>query len=523
MREQLDKFASIFPWLGLILIVAGLVAWFVTRTFDLLPNLLIIAGILLLALFAVLRPYQIRELFGARKTKYGVSALLATLFVAGIGIILYWLAYQNSDWRVDLTETNEFTPLPETIELLENLDEPVKAIGFYTAQNSFQQTQADSFLKNLTSASSKFSYEFKDPELFPLEAEKYDLNFDGTLVFVKGDDSSKATAVSDREIHTALVKVVNPVAKKLYLLSGHGGFDKEAFDEFGIATAISFVEDQGFEVENLNLFSAGEVPADATVVALINQEVPMSAEEVSALQSYLQSGGTMYIARDALAIDETGQAPAETDGIAGMLQTDWGVTIRNDIIIDPAMAQAGLPIGFTFVGLEYGNSPIIDDDLKNIGVLFNVSRSILHEAVPNVVATDLILTSDQAWGESDIGLLAAEGAVNPDPEDAQGSLSVIASLENTETGGRLVVTGDSDYITNQAISSGGNIFLFANALNWLADDEISIELTARDQISRQIIVQETQMRFLRIISIWLGPVIMLIAGIFTWNSRRNRQ
>ncbi|MCK5920596.1 MAG: GldG family protein, partial [Methylococcales bacterium] len=332
MKEQLNKLASSFPYLGLILILAGLVTWMITRIFDLIPNALVIAGVILLGLFVYLRPHDVRNLLGRRSARYGTSSLLSTLFLLTIGIILYWLAYQNPDWRVDLTETSDFTALPETVELLENLESPIHVIGFYTAQSARQQAQAESSLENLAAVSNNFSYEFKDPELFPLEAEQYDLNFDGTLIFTKGDGVgftfSKASTGSDRDIHTALIKVVNPVTKKLYLLTGHGEFDKDSFEEFGLATAIAFIEDSGFTVENLNLFSAGAIPDDATVVAIINQEAPLTPEEVAALQAYLQAGGSAFITRDAIVTE--GNARAEADGLNDMLLTDWGATIRND-------------------------------------------------------------------------------------------------------------------------------------------------------------------------------------------------
>jgi ABC-type uncharacterized transport system involved in gliding motility auxiliary subunit len=525
MKEQLNKLAPSFPYLGLVLIVAGLITWMITRTFDLVPNVLVIAGIILLSLFAFLRPHDVRTLFGTRSARYGTSALLSTLFLLAIGVILYWLAFQNDDWRIDVTEGDEFTPLAETVELLENLDEPVKVIGFYTAQSAFQQSQAESVLENLEAVSSNFSYEFRDPELFPLEAERYELNFDGTLVFTKGEGDnfafSKAGSSSDRDIHTALVKVVNPVSKKLYLITGHGEFDKDSFEEFGLATAIAFVQDLGFTVENLNLFTAGAVPDDATAIAIINQEAPLTAEEVTAIQTYLAGGGSAFIARDAIVSE--GNARAEADGLNAMLLADWGVTVRNDIIIDPAMAQAGLPLGFTFIGTDYGNSPIINDDLANLGVLFDLSRSINIEPNGSIAAVELVLTSPEAWGESNIELLATQNAVNPDPEDAQGNLAVGVSLEHFETGGRLVVFGDAGFVTNGGIAFGGNGNLFANALNWLADDEIAIDLVAREQIQRQVIVPETQLRLLRLLSVWLGPGLMIAVGMLVWRSRRNRR
>ena len=525
LRERLESYANFFPWIGLILLIAGLVVWLITRSFDLVPNILVLLGLALLAAFVVLRPYEVKSLLGAPKAQYGTSAVLSTLFLAVIAGLLYWLALQNGDWRLDVTETGEFTPLPETIELLGNLEAPIHIIGFYSAQRGLQQVQAESLLQNLTAVSDDLTYEFKDPELFPLEAERYELNFDGTLVFTQGSGDnlifSKAVAATDREIHIALQKVVNPVDKKLYTLTGHGELDPDSFDDLGMATGISYLEDLGFEVEPLSLFTAGEVPEDATVVALINQEAPMTPEEVSALRQYWQTGGAVFIARDA--IDSEGKSRAEADDLAAALQEDWGVQILNDIIIDPAMAQAGLPLGFTFLGSTFGNHPIVSDDLQNIGVVFDLARSIQwQETVDDITRVNLVSTSDQAWGESNIELLATEGAVNPDPEDAQGEIPVGTALENNTTGAQLVVFGDTGFIANVGIGSGANGLLFGNAMNWLADDEIAIDLSARDQIDRTVVVPETQLRLLRTISIWLGPVLMLMAGLFIRQSRRNR-
>jgi hypothetical protein len=102
------------PWLGIALILVGGVITTITRQFELLNNLLMGAGAVLLLLFALVRPDSVREFVGGRRAKYGASTLLSILFFAAIAIMLYWLAYQNDDWRIDVTETGEFTPPEET-------------------------------------------------------------------------------------------------------------------------------------------------------------------------------------------------------------------------------------------------------------------------------------------------------------------------------------------------------------------------------------------------------------------------
>ncbi|MFW6184470.1 MAG: hypothetical protein ACOC8X_11790, partial [Chloroflexota bacterium] len=132
MQAFLDRNASLLPWLGLTLIAAGAIVTVITRRFELTNNLLLGAGAVLLLLFAVARPDNVREFIAGRQARYGASTVLSVLFFASIAVLLYWLAYQNDSWRLDITETGEFSPPQETVQLLQDLEQPIHAIGFYT-------------------------------------------------------------------------------------------------------------------------------------------------------------------------------------------------------------------------------------------------------------------------------------------------------------------------------------------------------------------------------------------------------
>jgi ABC-type uncharacterized transport system involved in gliding motility auxiliary subunit len=281
------------------------------------------------------------------------------------------------------------------------------------------------------------------------------------------------------------------------------------------------MEESGFTVESLNLFVSGEVPADASAVFLIDQQAPLAAEEVEALASYVAGGGSLFIARDA--VDTEGRAAAETDDLLPWLQESWGITLRNDLIIDASLAQAGQTIGLTFVGAQYGNSPITQG-LDQFGTIFNVARSITTELPENITAVNLITTSDLAWGETNFERMATTGEVAPDEsEDATGSLTVALSAQNTASGARLVVFGDTDFLANSFIQQGGNSFLFENAANWLVNDVVSIELSARESLPRQVTITQSQLSLLQLVSICFAPGLLALVGIAIWYSRRQRQ
>jgi ABC-type uncharacterized transport system involved in gliding motility auxiliary subunit len=523
MRQNLYQYAPAFPWAGLLLLAAGFVVYLITRRLEPATNLLLGGGALLLLLFAVIRPDDVRLLLNQRQTRYGSSTLLSILFFTAIMVLLYWIAYQNSQWRWDATETGEFTPLPETISVLRDLDEPVHVIAFYPPSMGFQEQRARTLLDSLAAVSNRFTYEFVDPELDPLRAQQYELNFPGTLVFTKGNDFAKANSLTDQEIHTALIKVINPVAKTAYFLTGHGELDINDFDVMGLNTAVRLIRDLGFTMEELNLFIQGSVPADATVLVIIAPRSPFSPGEVRAIGDYLNRGGALFLARGSTIVDNQPLLSDEQNGLYAMLQDEWGIQLRQDVVIDQDFAQAGQRLDIAFLGADYGFSPIVTEDLRRYGTRFAFVRSIAFEPADNVTQTELVRTSGAAWGETDLALFLEQGYAEPDPEDAIGPLTIGLSAENFATEARIVIFGDNTFMTNQGILANGNSFLFTNAMNWLAEDEVAIDLTPRATVDRQIVIQQTQLNFLLLVSSCLGPLLALVAGTAVWYSRRQNR
>lgn len=524
MNDTYRRLVPFLPWGGFFLLAAGAIITLITRRFELVNNLLLGGGALLLLFYAASQPQALRAFFQSRYARYGSSTLLSILFFTAIAVLLYWLAYQNDDWRVDMTSGALFTAPPETVELLQALDEPVHVIAFYSVSLAGQQEEARSRLDNLAAASDNLTYEFVDPQVNPLLAQQYEINFDGTLVFVRnrGEEDetfSRANTLSDQDIHSALLQVANPVDKKLYVLTGHGEAAIDDFGAEGLGSAVGLLEDQGFEVETLNLFTAGDVPDDATVVAIVGPRAPLEDAEVEAIAAYLEEGGGVFLARDL--IDLQGRLLGGDDVLDSYLEESWGLVLREDIVIDPEMARAGQTSGLDFLGASYGSSPIITADVRSFGSRFSVARSISTTTSSGVVHTSLVQTTDGAWGETNLELLIETFAAEPGDEDAQGVLTIGVAAEKLDSDSRLVVFGDADFVNNANLLTSGNDLLFINSLNWLADDETTIELAPRTIIDRQVNIPEQQLRLLRVVSTWFGPVLMGLLGLFVWSRRRS--
>ena len=127
-------------------------------------------------------------------------------------------------------------------------------------------------------------------------------------------------------------------------------------------------------------------------------------------------------------------------------------------------------------------------------------------------------TSQGAWGETNFDVEPAR-----DGDDSSGPLALAVSVENPESGGRLVVVGDADFARNEIIYLGGNNLLFSNILNWLAGDETTLELTPRETIARQVAIPQQQLNLVQAVSCLVGPALMALIGLLVWYNRRQNR
>jgi ABC-type uncharacterized transport system involved in gliding motility auxiliary subunit len=86
--------------------------------------------------------------------------------------------------------------------------------------------------------------------------------------------------------------------------------------------------------------------------------------------------------------------------------------------------------------------------------------------------------------------------------------------------GRFVVTGTSEFIANRSMRILGNSDLFLNMINWLSSDEDLISIRPKDPEDRRIQLTQGQMRLVRMVSQFVIPLGIILAGVLVWWRRR---
>jgi ABC-type uncharacterized transport system involved in gliding motility auxiliary subunit len=514
MNTEWRKYAPICLIVSLAALVFSAGYYFVVRKFDIPLQVGLTIIIIGIALFAVLDPERVRAFFTGRQVKYGSNSVIFTIAVLGILVVVNFLGYKYST-KWDLTEDKDNTLAPETIQALKTLPGKVSAIAFFSPQTP--RTQADGLLSNLKANSSgNFDYKFVDPVADPITANQYKITTDGTIVLTLNNQTEQVKLVSEEEVVTSIIKLINPTQHAVYFLTGHGEHDPMATDDASFGQVKTVLESKNYLVNTLNLIANPSIPTNAEEIIIAGPQKPLSADEVKLLKQFVDGGKSIIVLEDPTILTQFGTDP---DPLAVYLQTDWGIDLSNDFVVDPNSQTPSQA-----VANEYGDHPIVKK-LAGMITIFPSSRSVVAAQTPpqNVTLTSLVLTAQTAWGEMDLAGLQ-QNKVNYDAGiDVAGPVPLAVAGSNSATNGRVVVIGNSNFAITKNYSAYGNGDFMINSIDWAAQQDKLISLTPK-KVTQRILVppQNIVMNLLVLGSIFLMPGLILIAGIVVWVQRKKR-
>jgi ABC-type uncharacterized transport system involved in gliding motility auxiliary subunit len=241
--------------------------------------------------------------------------------------------------------------------------------------------------------------------------------------------------------------------------------------------------------------------------------------EVNAIRTYVENGGrAMFLLDPPLQMGP--HTIAGNDALTSLLQ-NWGVTVDKDLVLDlnPIGRLMGLGAQVPLV-TSYSSQPIVAD-MKGTATGFPMSRSLTLGSSPKTSAQQLFESSDSSFATMN---LSSPKVSVKDPNNKRGPLVLAAAgtyaTDKPNVQGRFVVVGSSIWATNSFIQFNGNSDLAANAINWLCSDEDLISIRPKPPAVQHITMTDAQMTMVRVVSQFVLPLIVILAGIFIWWRRR---
>jgi len=530
-----------FGPLGVIVLVFGLLAGLLSGDWSSVYVLAhLILGAMMLALYLFTHVDSLKETVGGRQAKYGTNAIVYTLLTLAVIVAVNYVAAQRS-WRWDFTEQGIFSLAPQTTQLFDGLEVDVVARGFY---RDGEEGVTRDLLEGIAAISPRFSYEFIDPDKSPELAQRYEISQYGTLHITAGDQTATITENDEAGITNTLIRLTSARRKVAYYISGHDELDPDdstAPRGFGLAKAA--LDNEGYDFEPLVLASVPDVPADADILIAAGAERPFLEREVEVLGRYLRRGGKAIVLID----------PQRGDELRPLL-AERGVTLGDDVIIEEFVQLfSGATLGVEPVVGDYGTHEITSDFRER--TIYQLARSVAAtpDAPEGIVVDELALTSSSSWAETDLERLFGSGEVERNDEQG-GPLAVgvaatatgealdwtpaaIASARDGEVTasntddtstdeapsdlqGRLVVFGDSEWVSNRYINNFFNQDLFLNAISWLGGEEQLISIRPRQTRASSVMLTANESQAVFYIAVLLLPELILFCGMLVWLKRR---
>jgi hypothetical protein len=472
--------------------------------------------------------------------------LQAILFLTFIGGLNY-LAGAHA-WRFDLTRYRRFSLSPETLSYLGELSRPVHVV--ITSDEKSDNPEVDGLLREYVNATEgnvggQVTVENVDIYQDRRKTEKYGVDRAGVILLLCGDkqraltvddlyqveDKVRRSFIGEQAVTAAILDVSNPDRKKIYFLVGHAELRPDDVDP---VRGLSMVREQlrlrNYDVDTLDLAAFKRVPSDAALLVSVAPVDSYSPFEQELLRQYLGvSAGRLILFL----------APNTNPGLKDLLIDDWGILVDDDVIFD--LGSDNISEDGDLVIRAFAQHPITQilvdyKEALRIGLARSVRPLPGRPAGAGLTVVTLAATSKTAWGELDYAQRGVQaytpgvdlkGLPRMDPPDRLGiavaseRVAVRGNLPFSVAGGRLVVVGTGDMISNARIANAGSEGLFLGAVNWTIGRDAALNVPARPIDRFQLSLSAGELTRLRYTLLLVLPGIAALLGITVYWARRN--
>lgn len=462
------------------------------------------------------------------------SALAVIVLVVVILVNLVINAVPTKYTEFDISTGQMFTLSETTVSMMKSLDKDVTA--YFLAETGNEDTNISRILDRYAGESSHFTWQQRDPALYPTFADQYDAGDASTnsVIIVCGDnhtvvdysdmyDYSYSSNYSytmnfdaENALTTAIAQVTRENTYTMYALTGHG--ESSLGSDFTDTLANA-----GVTVTDLNL-NTGEIPSDAAALIINVPQADLSDLDADALRGYLSDGGKVIVATSLLYDTPNLDAVLAEYGMerqAGLLvETDanyYAYRYAGTYLLPSIKSNditSGMADGmFVFAPSAQGIITLDDTDASQTEETAESTSGLTHTA--------LLSTSVNAYSMLDYETATVLQKGDNDPT---GSFDLAVAAEDESTGAQLVWINCGNIFLDEinAAVSGGNAQFLGSIVNWMNGEENNVVIDAKSMSAETLTIPSGAVAPLGVLFVFLVPLVFLVAGIFISVVRRRR-
>jgi ABC-type uncharacterized transport system involved in gliding motility auxiliary subunit len=451
----------------------------------------------------------------ARQTKYASYATIYILIVLAIAVVANVLA-NRYEKTYDATANKRYSLSAETKKIVDGLKQPA-TITYFNQSGHFAEGKP--ILQEYAALSSKIHVAYVDPDKDPNVARAAGIRSLNTATVQVGAHTETASDMTEEGLTGALIRDIKGNTRTVCFITGSGEHQIDDSTRDGLSHLKDLLGRDSYRTQSIDLLTQAQVPSPCTAIVIAGPTHDYQQPEVAAIKSYIDNGGRAFFMLDPPLKMGPSQI-GDNDALASLL-AGWGITLDKDLVLDmnPIGQIAGLgpqvPLVTTYT------SQAIVAAMKGTATGFPLSRSLTTTNVSTASVEPLFSSSQSSLATTD---LSSPRVDVKDPNNKKGPLTLAAAATliggKPNQQGRLVAIGSSIWASNRFIDFNGNGDLATNAINWLTSDEDLISIRPKAPEDRRITMTQSQLRTVRIVSQFVLPLIVIIAGILVWWKRR---
>lgn len=436
-----------------------------------------------------------------------LQASISLLIGLAVFILLGWMSTRfifQQDW----TSQQRNSVSPQLVQAIQQLQAPLKITAIVKNDPELKRRIVEAILP-MQQLSSNIDLEFEDL-MAQAGQTTSSLDLSGRLILDYQGHQTTLTQLDENSLLRGLQNVQQGGERWAVFLQGHGEKSLDDKTANGYFSLDALLHKQGYRTLALNLLALGSIPDNTSVLILAAVQQPLLPAELKAIQDYLYSGGSLLWLREPDAKDGL-------DTLAADLAVDFlpGVVISNDTKMRSLLGikhPAVIPV------IDYGNS-LVTQNLDG-QTLLPVASAISPTGQPPWQTKDLLRSLPDSWTET--GDLTGHVAFNRDLGEFQGpfSLGVELTRPRAQITQRVIVIGDSDFLSNDYLGYGQNSAVARRLFDWLSNDASFVTTTRPPATDTHIDYSENTLTLLAAILLLGMPSFFLLIAALQWLRRR---
>lgn len=452
----------------------------------------------------------------------------AVILLATLGLVFALIHPFYLRW--DLTREKVYSLPNATTGVLRDLKKQRIELLLFLQKDDLLRQGLDVFLKECQRYHPDFHFDFYDPNRRPQLARKFNVTQPRTVILRSEGREERLIGPDEEDFTNAFMRLLYPKDITICFVNGHGEVDISAEDSTGYLKFREMIEGYNVKVHGIVLLR-DHVPDSCQVVILGGPHLDLTSAEFEDLEKAYRNGKGLLLMIDPM---DPGAGTAFVN-----FAKKFGVELGANVIVDKVSRLAGGDFLMPLVS-QYPAGHSVTKPIKK-ATFFPLARSVQSSTdnpPADLEVIPLAMTGDGSWAETDLPKLENGNAVFDIKSDVAGPIPVAVAVEKKQDGekhppagqtgmadneksessvqdhGRMIVVGDSDFLSNAYLYLSSNRELGLNMIRWLAKDDRFLDVKRAEFIFQPLILETSKRTMLLIMLLGVFPLFFLVFGGF---------